>query len=74
MSSLQSIACCVRSTCLLGTRVAAIIAREMIEDETMLALELALPDGDRPPLVWIESSLNLAPPSAPCAGRRSRLL
>ena len=41
--------------------VAAIIACEMIEDETLLALELAFPEGDHPPLVWVESALHERP-------------
>jgi hypothetical protein len=41
--------------------VAAIIACEMIEDETLLALELAFPQGDHPPLVWVESALHERP-------------
>jgi hypothetical protein len=41
--------------------VAAILACEMIEDETLLALERALPPEERPPLVWIEASLHERP-------------
>ena len=40
---------------------AAIIACEMIADETLLALERAWPAANRPPLVWIESSLHERP-------------
>ncbi len=41
--------------------IAAIIACEMIEDETMLAVARAYPRGDSPPIVWIESSLHERP-------------
>lgn len=41
--------------------VAAIVACEMIADETLLALERALPAANRPPIVWIESSLHERP-------------
>lgn len=41
--------------------VAACIVCEMIADETLLALERALPGTNRPPLVWIESSLHDRP-------------
>ena len=41
--------------------VAAIVVCEMIEDETRLAIERALPEADHPPLVWIESQLHERP-------------
>jgi hypothetical protein len=41
--------------------IAAILACEMIEDETLLALERALPREQWPPVVWIESSLHERP-------------
>src|SRR5680860_1514123 len=41
--------------------VAVIIACEIIENETLLALELAFPHGDHPPVVWIESALHERP-------------
>ncbi len=41
--------------------IAAIIACEMIEDEILLAVELAFPEGGSPPVVWIESSLHERP-------------
>lgn len=41
--------------------IAAIIACEMIEDETLLAVQRAFPNGDHPPIVWIESSLHERP-------------
>jgi hypothetical protein len=44
-----------------GVTVAAILACEMIEDETLLALERALPPERRPPLVWVEASLHERP-------------
>jgi len=43
--------------------VAAIVVCEMIEEETSLALERALPKGQRPPLIWIESALHERPAS-----------
>jgi hypothetical protein len=42
-------------------RVAAIVSCIMIGDEVLRALELAHPDGNRPPMVWIESSLHEHP-------------
>ncbi|MHB8867343.1 MAG: DUF1638 domain-containing protein [Thermoleophilia bacterium] len=44
-----------------ATTAAAIIACEMIEDETCLAIARAFPDGDHPPVVWIESALHERP-------------
>ncbi|MBU2601324.1 MAG: DUF1638 domain-containing protein [Actinobacteria bacterium] len=41
--------------------IAAIIACEMIEDETLLAVDRAYPEGGSPPIVWIESSLHERP-------------
>ncbi len=41
--------------------ISVIIACEMIEDETLLALERAFPHGGHPPVVWIESSLHERP-------------
>ena len=41
--------------------IAAVLACEMLEDETSLALGRAFPDGGHPPLVWIESSLHERP-------------
>ena len=41
--------------------VAVCIVCEMIADETLLALERAWPAGQRPPLVWVESSLHERP-------------
>ena len=41
--------------------VAAVLACEMLEDETRLALSRAYPDAAHPPLVWIESSLRERP-------------
>ncbi len=40
---------------------AAILACEMIEDETLLALERVFPEDARPPLVWIEAALHDRP-------------
>jgi Protein of unknown function (DUF1638) len=42
-------------------RVAAIVSCVMIVDEALHALELAYPAGNRPPMVWIESSLHEHP-------------
>lgn len=41
--------------------VAAILACEMIEDETLLALERALPESERPPLIWVDGALHERP-------------
>jgi hypothetical protein len=51
-------------------KVAAIVACEMIEDETLLALERALPEAERPPVVWIEASLHDHPPKLQTALQR----
>ncbi len=37
-------------------KVAAIVSCVMIVDEVLHALELAYPAGNRPPMIWIESS------------------
>jgi len=47
--------------------IAAILACEMIEDETLLALERAYPADERPPLVWVEASLHERPPKLQAA-------
>jgi len=42
--------------------IATVLACEMLEDETRLAMSRAFPKGGDPPIVWLESSLHERPP------------